>query len=274
MFHHVARAEGRRLLFTTWDEGLHLWRAVLQACPRPLALCIMPNHVHLLSPTPCAAALGRALSGFSRRWHDRHGTAGVLFDRSPPPEEVGQDVQKRRRVHRYILLNPCRAGLTPDPLAWPLSTALDDLGLADPPIRRPVRDPVEHFAYLTADDRVRAAFPIARVDRPPVDAIVRAVSQVTRRPLDEVPGRLGRPRALAIQAVAELHLLGPRGVAAELGVSKSAAARALQTRAEGVDRIARVAAADLPGLDDQALRRMLEGSVYRGFEPPPRRRRP
>src|SRR5687768_8844119 len=48
MFHLVAHATSHTFLFHTWAEGLMLWERILTEVPRPEALVLMPDHVHLL----------------------------------------------------------------------------------------------------------------------------------------------------------------------------------------------------------------------------------
>lgn len=273
MYHHTARARRGQLLFTTWDEGLALWRRVVGATAGLVAVCVMPNHVHVLARVSCRPQLGAALSGFARSWNPTHGCAGMLFEPSPPPTRVPAD--KRRRVHRYVVLNPCRAGLTRNPLAWPLSTYLDDVGLADAPVRRRMDDVVDHHAYIRSDDRVDApTLPVASEGPATAEAILRAVSLATRTPLWDVNQRMGRARTLSVRAARRLNGWSVRRTATELGISKSAVGRVALVADSGVDIIARLATSHAcDGLDDRILRRCLARSRYRHLEPPPNRLR-
>lgn len=273
MHHHVARASGRRLLFNTWSEGLELWHCLLRVAPAPIALCIMPNHLHLITPSPVKGALGHALSGFARRWHHRHGTGGELFGRLPAVEHVATR-EKQRRLHRYVALNPCRAGLTANPLAWPLSTFIDDVGLSIGPVRRRVNDVYRHHAYIVSDERTnRAPLPQADVEAPDLWALTRAISHVTRTPLEHVLDRPGPSRTLAIHCMRTLNDWSARRIASELGVSHPTVLRVGSGDHRDVEIVRRVACdSSLEGLDDLALHRMLAASKYRGFYPPPRKR--
>lgn len=272
MFHHVARARAGQLLFTDWQEGLSLWRCVLRAVPGPVALCVMPNHVHLLARTPVSRRLGVGLGAFAMGWNARHGCKGPLFARSACTEAVERT--KQRRVHRYVNLNPCRAGLVRDPLSWPLSTLLDEVGLADDPARQRVDDVHGHYAYTVADDRVRAGgLPVADGGDVAVERLLRAVSHAARVPLWEVTARQGRARTLAILAARTLNGWGVRETARQLGVARSTVGDVEIVADRGVDRVARLAASTATdGLDDLVLRRAIAQSRYSRLRPPPRRR--
>jgi hypothetical protein len=84
----------------------------------------MPDHLHLVhfaDPAHVKRNLARLVVAFGRsegcsgRWH------------VPVPAPIlGPD--KLLRQLRYVHLNPCRAGLTRDPLAWPWSTHRDGIG--------------------------------------------------------------------------------------------------------------------------------------------------
>src|SRR5687768_3505503 len=63
MNHYVAHAAGRSLLFTTWAEGLELWRRIIAHVPGLTALHLMPDHIHLLHASDVGAGLRHALIG-------------------------------------------------------------------------------------------------------------------------------------------------------------------------------------------------------------------
>lgn len=95
-----------------------MWHALRRNWPEAYAACLMPDHLHLLIAARDARAehqsLVHLLGAFSRAitpasWH------------VAAPEPV-RTAEHARRTVRYILLNPCRARLADDPLAWPWST--------------------------------------------------------------------------------------------------------------------------------------------------------
>lgn len=99
-----------------WD----LWRALSRGAQDTVAACLMPNHLHQIEETadPDAARrrLALRLAAFSRKqgW-------SRLWERLPAPGLI-PDARHLLRQVRYVHLNPCRAGLVPDPLCWPWST--------------------------------------------------------------------------------------------------------------------------------------------------------
>lgn len=269
MFHHIARARTGQLLFDTWAEGLVLWHTVLRVAPAPIALCVMPNHLHLLTVGPMSQRLGWALSGYARAWNVRHGSSGQLFQRSPAPAEVERS--KRRRVHRYVVLNPCRAGLTDDPLAWPLATFIDEVGLADAPVRRKMDDVFGHHGYVVADDRVRVRqLPVAGGSELRAHRLVAAVSHAARVPVWDVVECSGRARVLAVRSARVLNGWGVRRTARELGIARSTVGEVAVVRDRGVDVVAKLAeSTSIDGLADYVLRRAIGRSVYRNLRSPP-----
>lgn len=44
MRHFAARTVPDRLLFTSWADGLHVWRLLTAAAPGAV-VCLMPDHV-------------------------------------------------------------------------------------------------------------------------------------------------------------------------------------------------------------------------------------
>jgi hypothetical protein len=83
--------------------------------------CLMTNHVHLLIETP-APNLGVGMSRFhgdyARRFNDRHGTNGHVFQGRYGAVRVKDDAQLITVV-RYLDRNPREAGLATDSAPWP-----------------------------------------------------------------------------------------------------------------------------------------------------------
>lgn len=219
MWHVVARAVRGRLLFSTWSEGMEVWDVVTQAVPGPEALCVMPDHLHVVACEDVRARLGRALGGLARRRNVREGWQGALVHPLPAAQPIA-DAQKLRRSIRYVHLNPCRAGLATDPLAWPLSTHRDALGLTwrrvGPRRRHRFHD------YVSADPSVGTS----GTDLPggalrasdPMDVAV-AVSCVLRVPVAAL-GRSPLARSLVWEACAELCPTTTAVLAPLLGVGE------------------------------------------------------
>jgi len=206
MLHHVVHTRRRLLLFQTWEEGTHLWHTLVGALPGLQALCLMPDHVHLLHPQDVRRALGHAMSGYTRWRNARRGRQGPLLRASPTVEEVA-GASKRRRSLRYVHLNPCRAGMVDDPVAWPLSTHLDALGLTLPAARPAVPDRHRFHGYVSGDPHVNVggtAVPAPGLAPYPVERVLDAVSVATRTPIPAVLHRRGPARALFLHAARTL----------------------------------------------------------------------
>lgn len=118
MFHHVARARSGEWLFRTELEGRGLWRRVA-ALDGLVAACRMPDHLHVVlrhgHPSRC---LLQVESACTRARNAARGGRGPLWAPAPPPQPLPDELHLRRTV-RYVHLDPCRARLVSDPLAWP-----------------------------------------------------------------------------------------------------------------------------------------------------------
>lgn len=184
MHHHAARTRDKRLAFTTWEEGVRLFHTVSRAAPGALALCVMPDHVHVLCASDVRARLGVALGGYARWRNRRRGESGAVWEPLPEPTVV----EGRRKTNinlRYIHLNACRAGLVEDPLAWPLATHIDAVGLVVGGVRARDADVHRLHAYVSGDPSVH----VAGTDLP-VQAI-RACRALTRATRTEIARELG-----------------------------------------------------------------------------------
>ncbi len=254
MHHHVARvapvlrassSSRRGLAFGGWEEGLELFARLLAAAPNPLALCVMPDHIHLVHREDRRTALAPALRGYARWWNARRGRRGALWGRQPRVDFVPRGV-KRRRVLRYVHLNPCRARLVSDPLAWPLSTYRDALGLALDPACAPSVDPIRLHAYTTGDDSVSFAVQppggghLPEGERAALRAIEGAVSEISRVPLLALRRR-GVARSLAVRSARALTAIGVSRIASHFDISRQAVYAMGEAKEREVELVARVA---------------------------------
>jgi len=242
MSHHlVSHTVDGRLAFSTHDEARALWDRVLRHVPDPLALCLMPDHVHLVHSLPVRTDLGLALSAYARWRNRRLGQRGPLWGRQPPAQAIKGRTKHQRQV-RYVHLNPCRAGLVGDPLAWPWSTHRDRVGLAVPTVRARTSDPAAFHAYVSSDPTVHPTgtrLPLGDDRATPPDVFA-AVSALTRSP-SAAMFRRGPARHLLLQSLRALCDGSPEALAAFAGVSRATFFRAATQRSPTVALVARVA---------------------------------
>jgi hypothetical protein len=175
-----------------------LWAALRRSFPHALSAALMPDHIHLLTaasdPDAARLRLARVTSGI-RRSHTP--AANVRWDRASA-EVVAPGRQKLARQCRYIHLNPCRAGLTDDPLRWLWSTHRDVMAAVCDPWTEARRlascldRSARHFrtwfhAYVSGDPTVHvagtpppSASPHTTVPIFPLGDIMRAAAAVHR----------------------------------------------------------------------------------------------
>lgn len=234
MFHLVARSLPHRLLWCHDADGLALFNGLHRAFPDLIALCVMPDHVHLLLPhADPDNRMHRAMAGYARGLCARRGIRGPLWDARPPAVRIPGQKHLRRTI-RYIHLNPCRAGLVADPLAWPFSTHRDACGLVARPIVKLVADPVGFHQYVSGDPAADVAgtpFPIAPYERAPIDAVAAAAGAVWRQPLDAIFERTPARRAFVRVAVHLGH--SPAEITSASGLSGTGRRRIAKAAPEG-----------------------------------------
>ena len=241
---------------------MRLFELLARASANAVAICLMPDHFHVFGRVDVHEALGRSMQAFAQWRNHRRGEAGSVWERQPRVDFVRPGV-KSRRVGRYVHLNPCRAGIVGSPLAWPLSTYRDLVGLSARPIRAASPAPEREHSYAKHDDRVsdRAGLPrggrLSLAGERALSLIEAAVSEVLRLPVVALRGR-GPARRLAICAAREHTRLSVTVIARHFGVSRQAVYGAPVADSRGVALVERVAgAARFPGLrvEDARLRR-------------------
>lgn len=204
MRHFAAHSVAGRVVFTTWGEGLALWRR-LTSRVHGSALCIMPDHVHVLAPAGAEVEIRRAMSGYARWLNHREGRTGPLWRPLSDDGEIA-DRQKLLRSLRYVHLNPCRARLVDDPLAWPLSTHRDLVGLAIRPVAPRRHDIHDFHRYVSSDPSVAVSgsdLPAANPDAVELHDVLAAVGALARRTVEELSVR-STERTLALRAARAL----------------------------------------------------------------------
>jgi REP element-mobilizing transposase RayT len=277
-YHLVARARHRSLMFRSHREAMWLWQAIAQRAPGLQALCLMPDHLHLVHPDDVRLTLARALQGFARRRNAARGERGRVVDPLPDAEPLA-DAQKLRRAIRYVHLNPCRAGLTDDPLAWTWSTHRDKVGLAAVPATHRSHDTHAFHAYVSGDPTVHVRgteLPVAGY-MPSGDAlgeVAQAVTEILRVPTSELRRR-SPSRRLFVRCARVYTAASSRDIGAWCGLTRQAVARIPATSTAEVRLVGRVLGDPrFGGLDDGDL--TIAGSLrrYRGWRCPHPGRRP
>lgn len=236
--HLVARARPHRLLFADPTEGARLWQAIAAAVPEPEALTLMPNHVHLVHARDVRRPLAHALCHYVRWRNHRRGEAGPLLQPLPPAEPL-VDAQKLRRTVRYVHLNPCRARLVADPLAWPWSTHRDRVGLALDPVVERAAQPHRFHRYVSGDPTVDpegTELPLGH-GPPPTPQHVRAVVASLARVPSDALGRRGRWRTVWLGAALALCDASSATVRAAVGVGRGAVVPTLRHETNLVRRV-------------------------------------
>jgi len=126
--HVVGRCNNREHCFTT-PEDFRLLLAKLGEMGRLYevtlyAYTLMANHVHLLLQAPLEDPLARPLRWFfretTRAWQRTHGGRGHFWERRYWACFVEDDPYALAAL-RYLDRNPVRAGVVPDPAAYPWS---------------------------------------------------------------------------------------------------------------------------------------------------------
>lgn len=129
--HHVTqRGNGRRDVFVSDGmQGVYLslWREhAANNGLRVLGYCLMSNHVHLVVVPEDEDALGRGIrrihGRFAQFWNSARGGSGHMWENRFFSCPVAP--QRVWAVMRYVELNPVRAGMVDDAVAYPWSSAV------------------------------------------------------------------------------------------------------------------------------------------------------
>lgn len=99
------------------------------------AYCLMNNHYHLLIETPepnISAGMQRLNGAYAQEFNKRHKRSGHLFQGRFHSTIIDREAHLLEAC-RYIVLNPVRAGLCTDPLAWPWSSYRPTAGFCSRP---------------------------------------------------------------------------------------------------------------------------------------------
>lgn len=175
----------------------------------------MPHpHHHVARARPGQLLFTDAVEG-TRLWR-------TVLRVAPAAGEPLVDGQKLHRTRRYVHLNPCRARLVTDPLAWPWSTHRDAVGLSlDPAVERQAQ-PRRFHAYVSSDPHVAVEgteLPDL-IDRPPTpEAVLAVVASLARVPRSALRRR-GRWRQVYLGIAHTLCDASGETIAQAVGASR------------------------------------------------------
>jgi putative transposase len=139
LYHVMSRGDDRQAIFVdAADYRRFLARLAVTtarigvACP---AYCLMRTHFHLLlqpHTLPISRMMQQLNSSYSQWFNRRHRRVGHLLQGRYKSPVVDVDAYFRR-VLRYVVLNPVRAGYVSSPADWPWSSYRATAGLEAPP---------------------------------------------------------------------------------------------------------------------------------------------
>ncbi|MCB1747860.1 MAG: transposase [Gammaproteobacteria bacterium] len=186
--HVVQRGNNRHAIFVAdADRRFFLAALRLAATRNDVAIhayVLMDNHVHLLATPACPGAVGRMMQSTGVRYvawfNRRYGRSGTLWEGRYRAIVIERD-DYLLACHRYIELNPLRAGLVARPGAFGWSSyAANADGIPDPLV---TPHPIYLALAASAARRrahYRALFEVA-LD-PPMLAGLRGGARNARRP--------------------------------------------------------------------------------------------
>ncbi len=138
VYHVMARGNRRTRIFEDDTDCERFFTLMSEAVERYevriYAACLMVNHFHVVGETPRGnlADAMRFINGVYAQWSNRrHRRTGHLFEARYRSIVVQREAYLKR-VARYVVLNPVRAGLVATPGAWPWTTYRGTAGLEVP----------------------------------------------------------------------------------------------------------------------------------------------
>jgi putative transposase len=175
--HVLSRGNARATVFHTGSEysdfiGL-LDEARTQYGVKLYAFCVLPNHFHMVLRTDCSRELSDLmqwwLTSHVRRHHKRHGSSGHVWQGRYKSFPIQED-SHLLTVLRYVLLNPCRAGLAAFPDEWKWSSLHFRQMLSVWPVPLPTKfqtwlaEPLEQDMAAKVKRSIRRGTPFGDVD--------------------------------------------------------------------------------------------------------------
>ena len=161
LYHVTARSNVGRLAFQDGEERTE-FLAVLEAgvarCEWSCrSYCVLSTHYHLLvaTPEPDISAGMQYLNGCYAQWANWHRNERSHLFEGRFKSTLVETESHALEVHRYISLNPVRAGLVRNPLDWPWSSVRAVLGHDPAPPFLDVQAVLDEFGADTASARRR-----------------------------------------------------------------------------------------------------------------------
>lgn len=205
--HLVARAYHLPVTLVDEEVAHWLWPRLQRRFPLALACVLMPNHSHLVTPASSVESVQHELSALLGSMARSGGVRQEIRFEPLPPVLLDDDPVKLARQVRYAALNPQRAGLSRDPLAWLWSTHRDAVGMVARPwvtadrLAASLGRPHEDFArtwheYVAREDGIlldARALPTPAAPTPfaayPLEAVADAVAQSMRARVTDIRQR-------------------------------------------------------------------------------------
>ena len=139
LYHVMSRGNARQRIFLDADDYSYFLDRLSATTARfdvkCRAHCLMDNHFHLLlepNQLPLSRMMQQLNSTYSQRFNRRHEQVGHVLQGRFKALLIDVD-DYLRRVLRYIVLNPVRAGAVAHPADWPWSSYRATAGLEAQP---------------------------------------------------------------------------------------------------------------------------------------------
>ncbi len=135
VYHVVNRGALKITLFLT-DHQYHVFIKMMHVYAERfnitvLAMCLMPNHIHLLVRVEEGGDLSRFVGNtcaqFSRLVNQYQRRSGTIFQGRFHASHVKDNLYLKTAL-KYIHLNPVKAGLTTHPIGWEFSDYREVVG--------------------------------------------------------------------------------------------------------------------------------------------------
>jgi putative transposase len=182
---HVIQRGSNRSAFFAGDSDYQFFLDCLRAACEQYgcqvhAYTLMTNHAHLLMTPRTGFAIGSVMQAvgrrYVRRFNDTYGRTGPLWE-GRYKAAVVETKQYLFACHRYIELNPVRAGLVDHPRDYPWSShRANALGARDP-----IVTPHDEYLALGADARTRQAAYRSLFDAGLDDSTLGAIRDATNK---------------------------------------------------------------------------------------------